>query len=179
MSGVINSRASQHQSVIPVRLSLEFCKYGKDNLVKHNCGSLCHIWTNSNFLATSNQYVLVSIVIGLLSRITNVFECAFLVPGQQLVQFDSLFSIWLFIYSDLGHNLSTGDGNSTEEGDSVGGGRNPAMTGIGCYKNYKHSAAGLRKSINSQVYFSDGSQSIGEGTLNICCLVFCVWFPTC
>lgn len=24
------------------------------------------------------------------------------------------------------------------------------MTGIGCYKNYKHSAAGLRKSINSQ-----------------------------
>ncbi|XP_039430160.1 potassium voltage-gated channel protein Shab isoform X4 [Culex pipiens pallens] len=48
------------------------------------------------------------------------------------------------------HNLSTGDGNSTEEGDSVGGGRNPAMTGIGCYKNYKHSAAGLRKSINSQ-----------------------------
>ncbi|XP_055603476.1 uncharacterized protein LOC129751786 isoform X3 [Uranotaenia lowii] len=47
------------------------------------------------------------------------------------------------------HNLSTADGNSTEEGDSVGGGRNPAMTGTGCYKNYKHSA-GLRKSVNSQ-----------------------------
>ncbi|XP_062708551.1 potassium voltage-gated channel subfamily B member 2 isoform X4 [Aedes albopictus] len=50
---------------------------------------------------------------------------------------------------DTGHNLSTGDGNSTEEGDSVGGGRNPAMTGVGCYKNYKHSA-GLRKRVNSQ-----------------------------
>ncbi|XP_055624810.1 potassium voltage-gated channel protein Shab isoform X3 [Toxorhynchites rutilus septentrionalis] len=47
------------------------------------------------------------------------------------------------------HNLSTADGNSTEEGDSVGGGRNPAMTGMGCYKNYKHSA-GLKKRVNSQ-----------------------------
>ncbi|XP_055531656.1 uncharacterized protein LOC129722324 isoform X3 [Wyeomyia smithii] len=47
------------------------------------------------------------------------------------------------------HNLSIADGNSTEEGDSVSGGRNPAMTGGGCYKNYKHSA-GLRKRENSQ-----------------------------
>ncbi|XP_058838396.1 potassium voltage-gated channel protein Shab isoform X4 [Topomyia yanbarensis] len=47
------------------------------------------------------------------------------------------------------HNLSIADGNSTEEGDSVSGGRNPAMTGFGCYKNYKHSA-GLRKRENSQ-----------------------------
>uniref|UniRef100_A0AAG5DC91 BTB domain-containing protein n=1 Tax=Anopheles atroparvus TaxID=41427 RepID=A0AAG5DC91_ANOAO len=50
---------------------------------------------------------------------------------------------------DTGHNLSVADGNSTEEGDSVSGGRNPAMTGAGCYKNYKHSA-GPRKRINSQ-----------------------------
>ncbi|XP_058466128.1 potassium voltage-gated channel protein Shab isoform X6 [Malaya genurostris] len=50
---------------------------------------------------------------------------------------------------DTGHNLSIADGNSTEEGDSVSGGRNPAMTGFGCYKNYKHSA-GLRKRENSQ-----------------------------
>uniref|UniRef100_A0A182P6C4 Uncharacterized protein n=1 Tax=Anopheles epiroticus TaxID=199890 RepID=A0A182P6C4_9DIPT len=47
------------------------------------------------------------------------------------------------------HNLSVADGNSTEEGDSVSGGRNPAMTGVGCYKNYKHSA-GSRKRVNSQ-----------------------------
>lgn len=33
----------------------------------------------------------------------------------------------------------------------MGGGRNFAMTGAGCYKNYKHSA-GLRKRANSQVY---------------------------
>ncbi|XP_035792485.1 potassium voltage-gated channel protein Shab-like isoform X4 [Anopheles albimanus] len=50
---------------------------------------------------------------------------------------------------DTGHNLSVADGNSTEEGDSVSGGRNPAMTGAGCYKNYKHSA-GSRKRVNSQ-----------------------------
>uniref|UniRef100_A0A6R5ZFF2 BTB domain-containing protein n=1 Tax=Anopheles funestus TaxID=62324 RepID=A0A6R5ZFF2_ANOFN len=50
---------------------------------------------------------------------------------------------------DTGHNLSVADGNSTEEGDSVSGGRNPAMTGVGCYKNYKHSA-GSRKRVNSQ-----------------------------
>ncbi|XP_053676611.1 potassium voltage-gated channel protein Shab [Anopheles nili] len=50
---------------------------------------------------------------------------------------------------DTGHNLSVADGNSTEEGDSVSGGRNPAMTGVGCYKNYKHSA-GTRKRVNSQ-----------------------------
>lgn len=49
-----------------------------------------------------------------------------------------------------GHNMSVADGNSTEEGDSVSGGRNPAMTGVGCYKNYKHSA-GPRKRVNSQV----------------------------
>ncbi|XP_052872026.1 potassium voltage-gated channel protein Shab [Anopheles cruzii] len=50
---------------------------------------------------------------------------------------------------DTGHNMSVADGNSTEEGDSVSGGRNPAMTGVGCYKNYKHSA-GPRKRVNSQ-----------------------------
>uniref|UniRef100_A0A182LXK7 Uncharacterized protein n=1 Tax=Anopheles culicifacies TaxID=139723 RepID=A0A182LXK7_9DIPT len=50
---------------------------------------------------------------------------------------------------DTRHNLSVADGNSTEEGDSVSGGRNPAMTGVGCYKNYKHSA-GSRKRVNSQ-----------------------------
>uniref|UniRef100_A0A182FGP5 Uncharacterized protein n=1 Tax=Anopheles albimanus TaxID=7167 RepID=A0A182FGP5_ANOAL len=50
---------------------------------------------------------------------------------------------------NAGHNLSVADGNSTEEGDSVSGGRNPAMTGAGCYKNYKHSA-GSRKRVNSQ-----------------------------
>ncbi|XP_037821631.1 potassium voltage-gated channel protein Shab isoform X4 [Lucilia sericata] len=42
-----------------------------------------------------------------------------------------------------GHNLSQTDGNSTE-GDSTSG-RNPATTGIGCYKNYDH-VSNLRNS---------------------------------
>ncbi|KAM7357784.1 potassium voltage-gated channel protein Shab-like isoform 2-T13 [Cochliomyia hominivorax] len=42
-----------------------------------------------------------------------------------------------------GHNLSQTDGNSTE-GDSTSG-RNPANTGIGCYKNYDH-VSNLRNS---------------------------------
>ncbi|XP_065359059.1 potassium voltage-gated channel protein Shab isoform X4 [Calliphora vicina] len=44
---------------------------------------------------------------------------------------------------DTGHNLSQTDGNSTE-GDSTSG-RNPATTGIGCYKNYDH-VSNLRNS---------------------------------
>ncbi|XP_054084662.1 potassium voltage-gated channel protein Shab isoform X3 [Zeugodacus cucurbitae] len=42
---------------------------------------------------------------------------------------------------DTGHNLSQTDGNSTEDGESTsGGGRNPATTGAGCYRNYDHMA---------------------------------------
>ncbi|XP_054735541.1 potassium voltage-gated channel protein Shab isoform X2 [Anastrepha obliqua] len=47
---------------------------------------------------------------------------------------------------DTGHNLSQTDGNSTEDGESTsGGGRNPATTGAGCYRNYDH-MANLRSS---------------------------------
>lgn len=35
-----------------------------------------------------------------------------------------------------GHNLSQADENSTEAESATG--RNPASTGIGCYKNYDH-----------------------------------------
>ncbi|XP_054084661.1 potassium voltage-gated channel protein Shab isoform X2 [Zeugodacus cucurbitae] len=43
--------------------------------------------------------------------------------------------------SSTGHNLSQTDGNSTEDGESTsGGGRNPATTGAGCYRNYDHMA---------------------------------------
>ncbi|XP_050095856.1 potassium voltage-gated channel protein Shab isoform X2 [Anopheles aquasalis] len=73
---------------------------------------------------------------------------------------------------DTGHNLSVADGNSTEEGDSVSGGRNPAMTGAGCYKNYKHSA-GSRKRVNSQV------RSGWELSPLECCTLFnlTLWLP--
>lgn len=37
----------------------------------------------------------------------------------------------------LGHNMSHTDGNSTE-GESMGGGRNPAQTGAGCFRNFDH-----------------------------------------
>ncbi|XP_054735542.1 potassium voltage-gated channel protein Shab isoform X3 [Anastrepha obliqua] len=48
--------------------------------------------------------------------------------------------------SSTGHNLSQTDGNSTEDGESTsGGGRNPATTGAGCYRNYDH-MANLRSS---------------------------------
>lgn len=47
-----------------------------------------------------------------------------------------------------GHNLSQTDGNSTE-GDSTSG-RNPAITGIGCYKSYDH-VSNLRNSNVSHV----------------------------
>lgn len=48
--------------------------------------------------------------------------------------------------SSTGHNLSQTDGNSTEDGESTsGGGRNPATTGAGCYRNYDH-MANLRNS---------------------------------
>ncbi|XP_067645191.1 potassium voltage-gated channel protein Shab isoform X1 [Eurosta solidaginis] len=43
--------------------------------------------------------------------------------------------------SFTGHNLSQTDGNSTEDEESIsGGGRNPATTGAGCYRNYDHMA---------------------------------------
>ncbi|CAD7004763.1 unnamed protein product [Ceratitis capitata] len=43
--------------------------------------------------------------------------------------------------SSTGHNISQTDGNSTEDGESTsGGGRNPATTGAGCYRNYDHMA---------------------------------------
>ncbi|XP_045461765.1 uncharacterized protein LOC123671920 isoform X1 [Harmonia axyridis] len=38
---------------------------------------------------------------------------------------------------DTGHNMSHTDGNSTE-GESMGGGRNPAQTGAGCFRNFDH-----------------------------------------
>ncbi|XP_036335755.1 potassium voltage-gated channel protein Shab isoform X2 [Rhagoletis pomonella] len=48
--------------------------------------------------------------------------------------------------SSTGHNLSQTDGNSTEDGESTsGGGRNPATTGAGCYRNFDH-MANLRNS---------------------------------
>ncbi|XP_031633117.1 potassium voltage-gated channel protein Shab isoform X2 [Contarinia nasturtii] len=36
-----------------------------------------------------------------------------------------------------GHNISHGDGNSSDGGDSIDN-RNPSSTGFGCYKNYEH-----------------------------------------
>lgn len=47
-----------------------------------------------------------------------------------------------------GHNLSHNDGNSTE-GDSTGG-KNPAQTGPGCFKNYDHLPNRHRRSNSSQ-----------------------------
>ncbi|XP_055708246.1 potassium voltage-gated channel protein Shab isoform X4 [Phlebotomus papatasi] len=58
---------------------------------------------------------------------------------------------------DTGHNLSQTDGNSTE-GESASG-RNPAITGTGCYRNYDHVASHLR---------SNSSQGTGGGqTLDV------------
>lgn len=39
-----------------------------------------------------------------------------------------------------GHNISQGDGNSSDGGDSIDA-RNPSSTGMGCYKNYEHQSA--------------------------------------
>lgn len=36
-----------------------------------------------------------------------------------------------------GHNMSHGDGSSSEGGESINA-RNPSSTGTGCYKNYEH-----------------------------------------
>lgn len=38
-----------------------------------------------------------------------------------------------------GHNISHGDGNSSDGGESIDN-RNPSSTGMGCYKNYEHQA---------------------------------------
>ncbi|XP_055322831.1 uncharacterized protein LOC129578379 isoform X2 [Sitodiplosis mosellana] len=39
-----------------------------------------------------------------------------------------------------GHNISHGDGNSSDGGESIDN-RNPSSTGMGCYKNYEHQSA--------------------------------------
>ncbi|XP_055689233.1 potassium voltage-gated channel protein Shab isoform X2 [Lutzomyia longipalpis] len=58
---------------------------------------------------------------------------------------------------DTGHNLSQTDGNSTE-GESTSG-KNPAITGTGCYRNYDHVASHLR---------NNSSQGTGGGqTLDV------------
>ncbi|XP_060521100.1 potassium voltage-gated channel protein Shab [Cylas formicarius] len=52
---------------------------------------------------------------------------------------------------DTGHNMSHADGNSTE-GESTtggGGGRNPAQTGMGCYRNFDHFPNRHRRSNSS------------------------------
>lgn len=41
--------------------------------------------------------------------------------------------------TSTGHNMSQGDGNSSD-GDSINA-RNPSSTGTGCYKNYEHQSA--------------------------------------
>lgn len=46
-----------------------------------------------------------------------------------------------------GHNLSHADGNSTE-GESASG-RNPAQTGMGCYRNFDHFPNRPRRSNSS------------------------------
>ncbi|XP_023310933.1 potassium voltage-gated channel protein Shab isoform X2 [Anoplophora glabripennis] len=48
---------------------------------------------------------------------------------------------------DTGHNISHADGNSTE-GESIGG-RNPAQTGTGCYRNFDHFPNRHRRSNSS------------------------------
>ncbi|XP_049818721.1 potassium voltage-gated channel protein Shab isoform X2 [Aethina tumida] len=48
---------------------------------------------------------------------------------------------------DTGHNLSHADGNSTE-GESASG-RNPAQTGMGCYRNFDHFPNRPRRSNSS------------------------------
>lgn len=47
----------------------------------------------------------------------------------------------------IGHNISHADGNSTE-GESIGG-RNPAQTGTGCYRNFDHFPNRHRRSNSS------------------------------
>ncbi|XP_074029808.1 shaker cognate b isoform X1 [Leptinotarsa decemlineata] len=49
---------------------------------------------------------------------------------------------------DTGHNMSHADGNSTE-GESIAGGRNPAQTGTGCYRNFEHFPNRHRRSNSS------------------------------
>lgn len=52
-----------------------------------------------------------------------------------------------------GHNMSQGDGNSSDGGDSINA-RNPSSTGTGCYKNYEHEQAHRSLDhLSPQVYY--------------------------
>lgn len=48
-----------------------------------------------------------------------------------------------------GHNISQGDGNSSD-GDSIDA-RNPSSTGMGCYKNYEEAALRNTEHLSPQV----------------------------